>query len=235
MKPIAALLWCAGLASTAVAQTSARMDLRISLDGVNWVNQLDVAPGTRVHCAMFIGFTGGGYGVSGAVYQITGVGGAPDDSVDISSAGLGRQGTFNFGAATQAVFGDASSFRIDAASDAANSRNAGIASAQNSPPNLQLLFRQDNPGMIYAFDVVVGADGSLRTLSLDLPLDQLKGVPSDSTHGVISIYSDGQATRGTNVRDVTTDGASITVVPTPASVALVGAGVLAAGRRRSGR
>ncbi|QOJ00789.1 MAG: hypothetical protein HRU70_09905 [Phycisphaeraceae bacterium] len=227
-KIVAGLVAVAGLASGASAQ-SAFMDLKV-WDGSAWVNDVAVLPGTVVQAAMFIGFSEG-YGLSGAVYQIRGFGGVAGDGVDIASAGLGRQAPFNFGAATQAVFGDGTNWRIDASSDAANSRNAGIATAQNSPPNLGVGFNTDNPALVYRFDIVVSADGTIRSIQLEAPLSELKGATSTAP-GVIGVYTSNQASRGTNYSDVTTDGATIRVVPTPGALALLGLGGLVAGRRR---
>ncbi|QOJ00790.1 MAG: hypothetical protein HRU70_09910 [Phycisphaeraceae bacterium] len=224
----------AGQAATVNAQ-SAYMDLRVwdSRAGHGegaWVDVIDVLPGTRVEAAMLIGFSEG-FGLAGAVYQIRGFGGVAADRVDISSHRfLGRQNRFMFGPATQAVYGDGSAWRIDAAGDDGNSRIFGIATTQNSPANGGG-FDVSNPALVYRFDIIVAADGTSRTIELEAPLSELKGTTLTSP-GVIGVYTSSNSVRSVHVSDVSTDGATIRVVPSPGALALVGLGGRVAGRRR---
>ncbi len=222
-KMIAGFVALAGIAAGAQAQT-ATLDLKV-WNGESWVNSVDVLPGATVQAAMFIGFTDA-YGFGGAVYNIQGNNLAAGDSVSITGGDNGRQAGFNFGAATQQVYTSGSSFRIDAANDAGNSVNAGIASTQRDPVSAGPAFKTDNPALVYRFTITLGADGSVRTINLSSPLDQLKG-------GVVGLYATANSTRPTNTQNVSIDGAAINVIPTPATLALVGLGGLVAGRRRS--
>ncbi len=221
MKTIAALVTVAGLAAGANAQ-SVQIDLKVSTDGTNWQDAVEVLPGTTVQGAMFINWSGA-YGFAGIVTNITGSGLAAGDSASI--AGGGRQTPWTFGAATDAVFASGNSFRIDAASDAANTTNQGLAILQNTPSAAGVNYNTSNPAFVYRFSIIVGADGSDRTITIESLLSQVKG-------GVASLHSSNSATRGTNTSNLSTDGASIRVVPAPSALALLGLGGLVAGRRR---
>lgn len=221
MKKIAALLTVAGLAAGANAQ-SVQIDLKVSTDGTNWQDAVEVLPGTTVQGAMFINWSGG-YGFAGIVTNITGSGLAAGDSASI--AGGGRQTPWTFGAATDAVYASGNSFRIDAASDVNNSNEQGIAILQNTPSAAGTNYSTVNPALVYRFSIIIGAVDTDRTITLESLLSEVK-------RGVASIHSSSTSTRGTNVSNLSTDGASIRVVPAPSALALLGLGGLVAGRRR---
>ena len=234
MKNVVALLAVAGVAAASNAQLTVNMDLKV-WNGSAWVDTVDVAYGSTVEVAMLIGWSGGNaYGLGGAVYNIQGTGlvggsvsisGAADAATGIAANLLGRDrvAPFNFGAATQAVFTSGSNFRIDASADAGNSTAAGIATAQRDPVNGGVNFSTANPAVVYRFAVTVGnADG---VVSLSAPVNQVK-------NGVIGLFTSSLATRSTNVNSITTDGATINIIPAPGAVALLGLGALVAGRRR---
>lgn len=222
MKNVIALVGVAGLAAAASAQ-NAVLNVKVSLDGVNWLNHVDVNTGGTVHVGVFLSCEGA-YGVGGATYNVTGDNFAAGDAIDIASAGLGRQIPWTFGAATQAVYTSGNSFRVDAANDAGNSAAAGIASTQRDPSSGGANYSTANPGLVYKFDMSFG-DIFGRTLNVGTALDQIK-------NGVIIYHSSSSATRGTNTTAISTVGSTITVVPTPASMALVGLGGLVGARRR---
>ncbi len=223
---VAVLVVVSGIAATASAQ-SASMTLKVRNAGdAAWSSSVNLASGV-VECAMFIGFDfPGAVGLAGAVYNIQGLG-ITNDTVDIASAGLDRQSTFNFGASNRAIFMTGNSFRIDDATDAANSVDLGISSSQNTPSALGAAFNGSNPALVYRFNITVGG-GANHVIDLTAPLAQLK-------RSLIGIYSSAGASRSTSITTgLTTTGATINVqVPAPASLAMVGLGGLLASRRRT--
>jgi uncharacterized protein (TIGR03382 family) len=222
MTKICGIVAVAGLAAVANAQ-SARLDLQVSSDGGStWSDAVNVLPGTNVLVRVQAEVTAA-YGFAGAVCRITGSGLAAGDGASINGTDS-RVAPFNFGAATQAVFATAGAFRIDAASDAANTNGAGIAILQRDPVTAGAAYADGSQARtVYAFSVSVGADGSIRTIALNM---------DDFKAGVVSVHTTANSTRGTNITAFTVDGASINVIPTPATLALMGLGGLVAGRRR---
>jgi uncharacterized protein (TIGR03382 family) len=217
------ILAVAGLAAGAQAET--RIDLLVSSDGgATWSNSVDVLPGTVVQAAIFVSTTDG-YGFAGAsITALTASGGIGDTASFAAGSFTGRVAPFNFGAATNAIFATADGFRIDAASDAGNSNTAaGFLFSQRDPSSAGGSYADASVARLaFAFDVQISGDGTLRTL--DLAFGPL-------VRGVATVHTSAQATRGTQVSAIL-DGASINVVPTPATLALVGLGGLVAGRRR---
>jgi|GEM_PF-2233353 len=224
MKNVFALIGVAGLATAAVAQPACLLDVRFSTDGgMTWSNSGNANAGSTVQIGVFISAEGA-YGVAGATYNVTGDNFAAGDSVDIASAGLGRQIPWTFGAATQAVYTSGSNFRVDAANDAGDSVAAGIASTQRDPSSGGTAYSTANPGLVYRFNIVLGGVFG-RTMNVGTAVGQIK-------NGVIIYHSANNATRGTNSTNIATRGSAITIVPTPASMALVGLGGLVGARRR---
>lgn len=223
MKNVIALVGVAGLASAAMAQ-SALLNVRFSTDGgATWQNSGDAFANSTVTIGVFLSVEGA-YGVGGATYNVTGDNMAAGDSIDIASAGLGRQLPWTFGAATQAVYTSGSNFRVDAANDAGDNVAAGIASTQRDPSSAGVNYSQANPGLVYKFNIVLGSVFG-REMHVGTALNQIK-------NGVIIYHSSSSATRGTNTTAVAVQGSTINVVPTPASMALVGLGGLVGARRR---
>ncbi len=223
MTKICGIVAVAGLAAVANAQ-SARLDLQVSSDGGStWSDAVNVLPGTNV-LVRVRATVENAYGFAGAVGRITGTGLAAGDSASIGGTDA-RVAPFNFGAASQAVFATAGAFRIDASSDAANSNAAGIAILQRDPVSAVPGTYADGTQArtVYAFSVSVGADGSIRSIALNM---------DDFKAGVVSVHAAANSTRGTNITAFTVDGAAINVIPTPATLALMGLGGLVAGRRR---
>lgn len=223
MTKIFGMLSVAGMAVGANAATS--IDLLVSSDGgATWSNNVAVLPGSVVRCAIFVSTDA--FGFAGATIQsLTGAGTAGDSAAFAAGSFTGRVAPFNFGSATNAIFAQANGFRIDASSDAGNSNTAaGLTFAQRDPSSggLANYALGSSPAMAFAFDVTVGA-GFDRDIVMTL---------GALVRGVANVHTSSSATRGTSVQDVTLDGASIRVVPTPATLALVGLGGLVIGRRR---
>lgn len=228
MTKLCGILAVAGLAASASATPSATIDLMVSTDGVSWSNNVNVLGGSVVHCAIFVSVQEA-YGFGGAtITALTGTGTAAGDSASFAAGtATGRVDPFSFGAATNAIFTTANSFRIDAASDAGNSNTAaGMTFSQRDPATA-------NPGtyadgtearMAFAFDVVIGNGHNLG--------DVIAMAFGNLVRGVATVHTASNSSRGTTTQAVTLDGASITVIPAPASLALVGLGGLVAGRRR---
>jgi hypothetical protein len=138
---------------------------------------------------------------------------------------MGRVGPFNFGAATNAIFANSDGFRIDAASDAANSSTgAGMTFFQRDPASAGAGFSTANPALVFRFDVITQAGGNMRIIHLSL--DEL-------SRGVGSYYSSSSAT-GPTTASVSLEHGTIGLgIPTPGAAAVMGlAGMVGARRRR---
>jgi hypothetical protein len=228
MTKICGILAVAGIAASANATPSATIDLLVSSDGGStWSNAVDVLPGTVVRCAIFVSVTDA-YGFGGAtITALTGSGASASDSAAFApGTATGRVSPFSFGAATNAIFAIAGGFRIDAASDAGNANTAaGMTFSQRDPATAEPGTYMDGSQarMAFAFDVTVGGDAAIRSIEMAFgPL----------VRGVATVHTAANSSRGTTTSAVTLDGARINVIPTPASLALVGLGGLVAGRRR---
>lgn len=222
MTKICGILAVVGMAAGANAETS--ISLLVSNDGgATWATSVDAVPGSVVQCAIFVATTDGfGFG-SASITALTATGTAGDTAAFAAGTATGRVAPFNFGAVTNAIFATANGFRIDASSDAGNSNTAaGMVFSQRDPSSAGAAYADGSQARLaFAFDVTVGA-GFNR--SIDLAFGAL-------VRGVATVHSSAQATRGTNVQAIL-NGASINVVPTPATLALVGLGGLVVGRRR---
>jgi hypothetical protein len=220
---IMGLVGVAGLAAGANAQNLS-LSVQFSKDGGStWSNTVDAFAGDVVQARL--SYAGEGvYGLGGATLRLTASGGVAGDTAAFAAGtDTGRVGPFNFGAATNAIFANADGFRIDAASDAANSNTgAGMTFFQRDPSSGGAGFSTANPATVFRFDITIGA-GADRVISV--ALDQL-------SRGVGSYYTSSSATRPSTAA-VTLNAGRINVVPTPATLALVGLGGLVAGRRRS--
>ena len=223
MTKICGIMAVVGMAAGVNASTS--IDLLVSTDGgATWSSSVNALPGSVVKCAIFVSTTDG-FGFGGAnITALTATGTAGDSAVFAGSAGgTGRVAPFNFGSATNAIFATASGFRIDASSDAGNSNTAaGFTFSQRDPSSAGAGYADASVArMAFAFDVTVGA-GFNR--SIEMAFGAL-------VRGVATVHTSAQATRGTQVA-ADLHGATINVVPTPATLALVGLGGLVVGRRR---
>lgn len=223
---IIGLVGVAGVAAAANAQVTLNLEVKFSTDGgTTWSSTVDANAGSVVQGAIFMSGSGDGlFGLGGATLRMNGTGLIAGESAAFGAGtDTGRVGPFNFGAATNAIFATAGAFRIDAASDAANgSTGAGMTFFQRDPSSGGAAFSQANPALVFRFDVQTAA-GRVGNGDIVVALDQL-------SRGVATYYTAG-ATRPTSIA-ANLVGGTITVVPTPATLALVGLGGLVAGRRR---
>lgn len=70
---IASLVAVAGLSAAAVAEVNTRLDMMVSLDGVNWASSVDAAPGQTVQVLVRANYIGSGnaLGLASAFFQPT--------------------------------------------------------------------------------------------------------------------------------------------------------------------
>lgn len=209
------------------------LDLKISKDGVTWRDVIDdFVVGDTVHCAIFArrnNPNSGLVGMAGATLRLMGTGIGADDSVAFApGTATGRVAPFDFGAATNAIYRDAATtFRIDAASDAANaSTSSGMTFFQRDPsssPGTFAPFIDDGLGnMVFAFDIRLNTNDVYQATLL---LDQL-------SRGVGTVYTGSAVTRPAQV-GADLDGASFFVnVPAPGSALLLGLAAVVRRRRR---
>jgi MYXO-CTERM domain-containing protein len=220
---IISLIGVAGVAAAANAQNLA-LSVKFSVDGgATWSSDVVANAGSVVQGAIFMSGDNV-YGLGGGTMRMNGTGLIAGESAAFAAGtDTGRVGPFNFGAATNAIFATAGAFRIDASADAANtSTGAGMTFFQRDPSSGGANFTTANPALCFRFDIqtAVGADHSIS-----VALDQL-------SRGVATYYSSSSATRPTTAA-AALNGGTIRVVPTPATLALVGLGGLVATRRRT--
>ncbi len=206
------------------ANAATTIDLLVSSDGgATWSNNVAVLPGSVVKCAIFVSTDAYGFG-GATITSLIGAGTAGDTAAFAAGTATGRVAPFNFGAATNAIFATANGFRIDASADPLNTLTAaGFTFSQRDPNSAGAAYADGTQARLaFAFDVTVGA-GFDRSIEMTL---------GSLVRGVANVHTAGTSTRAVSVSDVTLDGASIRVVPTPATLALVGLGGLVVGRRR---
>jgi len=124
-------------------------------NGSSWGSQLgtDGNAVPRIQFAVFLSFTNEGADLRAARYNVfagesrtlTTV----DRTIDITSAGLGRQAPYNTGANPLATFFRPTGFRIDEATDSANSPDVGILNMQPFPP-----IDSSHSILLYRFDFI---------------------------------------------------------------------------------
>lgn len=236
-----ALVAVAGLASMAVARPDPNLSLQYSLDDAAWSDDINVVPGEdRVFVRVIMSIPDSFHGISGARYNVVSEAGQWDanggqDSVDLSvakgSATDGRIAGFDFGGQTQVVFESSNTLRIDAKGDTGNNPNAGISTSQNTPGALGTNFNTNKSAVVYKFAINLS---NARVAGDKIVLKIMDGGANGSPDQITSYkgYATSSSTAGDQMTGETGDTATITFVPAPASLALVGLAGLAAGRRR---
>lgn len=218
------LLASLSLAGAACAEI--RLEVKFSIDGGStWSREVWGDVGGIVQGAIFMSSDIPVWGLGGGTMRLTGTNFADDSLTFGAQTDTGRVTPFNFGAATNAIYQDsASTWRIDAASDAANTNDlAGMTFFQRDPSSGGPLFIIANPAMVFRFDIHTSAGGPFRELRFEL--DQL-------SRGVATYYSSSSATRPTQTSDVLLQSGTVILTPTPGSVAVLAAGAFMACRRR---
>ncbi|MEK6702644.1 MAG: hypothetical protein AABZ53_10295, partial [Planctomycetota bacterium] len=212
-----------GIAATSNAAIVG-LDMMVSRDGgASWTRSLGVFRGSIVTVGIFTTHDASCFGFGGAVVRINGTGLAAGDLASLVGADA-RVAPFNFGGSHQAVFASAGAFRIDNAADRDDSPVMGVSISQRDPSSAGFSYASWSHALAYRFTVSIASSGPAR--DLELFIDQIK-------NGVMARHVTSIATSGTNTSDWSVSGASIHVVPTPASLALIGAaGVLVERRRR---
>lgn len=238
MKKVVALFAVAGFAAVAAAQPGNRtgVDVMVRLAGdTEWSAAVDALPGDVVEVASFY-FRSVGHGFGGAIHNIRATGWTPGDMAAIQDnpeSALhpdGRQsvqganpGGFNFGGQRQDIYlaGVNAPMRISAFGNPNDIAAGGISVRQNTPVALGADFNTSDGVMGYRFNITVG-DGFDRVIDI-----------AAGNFATFSTYANAGSTSATPYTGPREDhAASIRVVPTPASLALLGLGGLAAGRRR---
>ncbi|MDX2119359.1 MAG: MYXO-CTERM sorting domain-containing protein [Planctomycetota bacterium] len=224
---IAALVVLAGAVSAANA--APKLVWQVSTDnGATWGAARSATAGSTVKVRGMVDWTGTtGYGFGGLTHQIfidnyLGT----DGGAQIASNGVGnRVGPFNFGAATLSARVTGSTQRIVALGTTGNEGN--ISSGQQAPASAGGAYSTANPALIFTFDYVLGADASARTLTIRSVVAASSGVNSSfGFHAAASSTSTSFRESGT------VENATITIIPTPGALAVLGLGGLVAGRRR---
>lgn len=150
------------LAGTAQASTDVHF---LVWDGASWTNAVSVNAGTTVQCAVSVSTNETVQGFHGVVFNVLGSNLQAGGTVDVTSAGLGRQSPFDTGPATSKVFYSGNKFKIDASSDPSfpGSTNAGIALDQDDPLIIGTRFQSGTSALVYRFNVAVSAGQDLNS------------------------------------------------------------------------
>ncbi len=249
MRNAVALFALAGVAGTAAA-VETQIILKVRQFGTSdpWVSSANfVSPNLVDPIELEVGafYTREtGYGLSTVIHSITGspFSGANGDTVTILDDNPtstlhpdGRQGNFNFGGQFQVVYHtgtsgvDANRFRIASSGNPNDVAAGGISVKQGTPIALGTNFDTSNPAYGYHFKLTLACynGGQARLVTITAP---------DAKINSFTVYSSASSTTATNIKTslVPTSPALVTVswVPSPPSVALLGAGAMIAARRR---
>lgn len=210
MLKVVAVLSCS-LACAAVADV-ARLDLKV-WTGDRWSDVHEARAGDNVRVGLFGAFENA-YGFAGCVVAIEAAGWAAGDAF----RGGARALPFDFGQFEQAAYVSGNRLRIDAADDADDSSVRGLnlhQAAAMDAAGLGRVFSTANPALLYVFDITLAADATGRSIVFDVPLAQIK-------LGVLSSYLSAQSRDTRRDQASLTDGATINVIPAPATVLVSG-------------
>lgn len=242
MKKIVALVALAGIATAATAQTNG-IDVKVRKAGTStWLDTLDYSAlqgsgALNVEVAILYN-RASGYGFSGSVHNVvTSNWGSGDvvtllDRADSAQHPDGRQGRFNFGAQRQAAYttgADAGTLRIAAANNTQNIAAGGISVKQNTPVASGTSFDTSDPAYGFRFDISLAERTAnvIHTWNITTPADRILN---------FALYATDQSTSGTNqsVAGLVLKPGQLNIswTPAPGSMALLGLGGLAIGRRR---
>ena len=240
MKNVLGIVAIAGLAASAMARPEANLSIQFSTDDSVWSDNAIVAPGEdKVFVRVLMSIPDSFYGISGARYNVTSVAGDWDvggnDGADLTagkgSATDGRIAGFDFGGQTQTIFETGNQLRVDAKGDNGNSANAGISTSQNTPGALGTNFNTNKTAVVYKFAINLhAAHAAGDVITLKIMDGGANGSPDQITS--FKAYESASSTAGVQLTGETGDTGTITFVPAPASLALVGLAGLTAGRRR---
>ncbi|MBC7772134.1 MAG: PEP-CTERM sorting domain-containing protein [Pyrinomonadaceae bacterium] len=172
---------------------------------VNGVNAVSVSPGSTVVVTAIASWNPGTYGLGGTQFRTTLAGADMSDVLMYTEAmGLGRSPLFRFGppqVLTDSMSGGGRSITAAA--------NAPIDAAQG-PQFINPLFTTANPVEVFRFTLTAGAAG--RTIDVG---SQITG---------LTLVSNAMGMPVTTPYQRAVDGATISIVPTPGSLALLGLG-----------
>jgi uncharacterized protein (TIGR03382 family) len=240
MKKVIGIVALAGLATAASAQNATVKYEVFNTSTNSWGSSVSVNAGASVEVRLVVDWTassGSALGLADFLPSIRIDGsGANLDSATLTGAAAnpagtyGRQAPFTFGAQTLTSYNSVvDRLRIDVSGDAGDSTGGQVSLFQNTPSASGTNFNTDRVVTVFRFAYNTSASNlAVRALNINTPLSQIR-------RGAIRLY----ATSGSTGPDVTVAltandliGATINVVPTPGSMALLGLGGLAALRRR---
>ena len=213
------------LVAGAHAQTLAISVLSSVDNGATWHSNVDALPGSTVQVGIWMSSTGNVYGVGGGTLRLTATGGQNDGAAFAAGTQTGRVGPFNFGTATNAIYGSAGGFRIDSAADQFNSSSTrGLTFFQRDPRTAAPgAFNSATSALCFRFDVAIENGGTDRNILMTL--DQL-------SRGLAAYYSSSTASRPVQLAASLNAGSIHVIVPAPATLAMLGLGGLSLARRR---
>lgn len=215
MNRILAVVALAGVAAAANAQDFFRIDLQVN-DGSGWSDAVSVLPGTPVQARIIISAQRAAGLVSLGGTQITridingvsGLGDAASGFAGLISPGTQVFGLSGLGGANAALDRVPTSGSIQLAQNPVNS--GGVAT---------------NPLEFFSFTYTPDATQGTRIL-------ELEGTSTAGRITLANVFTTAGGTSATMTSVASFDGARIDVIPAPGALALAGAGLLAAGRRR---
>jgi uncharacterized protein (TIGR03382 family) len=223
MKNVLGLIAVAGIAAAANAQ-SGSLTWQVSTDGgATWSNAAVMNGAGAVQVRGTFAWSGiaNSLGFGGSQFDALIIGGTAGDSV----SGINRPSPFNFAAQTLVASAYAGGIKIDTAADVAapGAGTGWVNPGQGSVDGIGTNFNSANPATVFTYTLNFDGTGS-RTIG---------NVFNQTTGRALSVYtSNAGAQTRLNAPQVAINTASITLIPTPGTLALAGLGGLAAARRR---
>jgi hypothetical protein len=205
---------CAGAAPTVTIDVKARFG-----DWMPWVDFIPWDDGERYEFAVFVSFTEG-VAFSDATFNVTSMDLPVGSTVQLSGPGLGDQAPYDAAFESNATFWTGDDFRLDAASDAANSASIGLRVAQLPPVLTGGVIGTENPAMVMRFDVTMG--------NFPRALVAHVGAGEASARAFTSTFGTGLPVAATTINY---DGVRI-FIPSPSWVPCAVIGAIALRRRR---
>ena len=230
MKKVFALVALAGIASVATA--APKLSFQVSTDGgSSWGSTASALAGSSVQVRMVVDWSGStAYGFSGTLAKLSYTNVDGGDVLHTSGAANNlRVAPWAFGAGGNLRTSQSGSTLTVGLAGAGT--NIGFLSfAQNAPASAGAAYSTANPAVIGSWTITVGAGRSLNSI-LGIG-GSVAATQAGSPTGAFAFHAAAGSTNTSFREDGSVEGALITVVPTPGTLALVGLGGLVVGRRR---
>ena len=238
MKKVFALVALAGIASVAVAGPNS-LSFQVSTDnGASWGSAANATTGQTVKVRMVVDWSGNtayGFAAILAKLQFSNI---ADDTAPGTGSGFVNVAPYNYGLSGGTRASLSGSTRTWGLAGAAGTSIGFLSFSQNTPAASGSNYATANSVVIGAFDVVAGS-GLGRVLSISALISGTQSTGNGNPTGAFKFSRQlNAAGDGPDIsisrfaEDGTVNAGTITIVPTPGALALLGLGGLVTGRRR---